>query len=424
MNKVLRFFIILWKIAFDLLSDLLAYFKVNLITLNIKTLCSNISKEASSDLLSNDYLIENLNYLFKYNTDRIENPCSSRLFAKIWISGLLEQRARVKNYIMANPSVRKVPLNRPVFIITLIRTGSTFLHCLLENDHRWKCPKLWELEDFAPPPGDKNDQVRIKRCQLKWEFAAAIMGWDEIKRTHNFDPEKPEDFLLLYHMDMKFPIPMNNTMLSKEYTNFIRNRNKKVTKIYDENLKTNLQVLCKNSDMINRRLMGMLHVSSANLETLLETFPDAQIITIHRDSVSLVKSACTLHHLNSKSCHRYFNDDKLGTGMRIMDILNHDSKKLVEWRMNASLYHKEYPRFVDIYFDDLVKQPMETVNYIYQHLGMDMIPEVWQAMSNYLATHKNSKSNPTVLGEYGLSESNIKQTLRTYSEFFKVKDKC
>lgn len=177
-------------------------------------------------------------------------------------------------------------------------------------------------------------------------------------------------------------------------------------------------------DMEKKRLLSMIHVSSANLETLLEVFPDAQIITIHRDSVSLVKSACALHHLNSRSCHRYFDDDKLGTGMRVMDILNHDSKKLIEWRSNTNLYHEKFPRFIDVYFDDLIKQPMQTMSYIYQQLEMDMTPEAWQAMTNYLQTHKNSKSNPVELREYGLTKSTIKSTLKTYVDYFRVKEKC
>lgn len=168
MNFIIRFFVLLWKVLYDFLSDLLYYFNVELLTLNIRTLCKSISKEASSELMTNDYLIQNLNYLFKYNTDGRENPCSSRLFGKIWVSSLLEQRVKVKKYLCENPSVYDVPIKRPVFIITLIRTGSTFLHCLMDNDKRWKCPKLWELEDFVPPPGEHIDSGRISKAKLKW----------------------------------------------------------------------------------------------------------------------------------------------------------------------------------------------------------------------------------------------------------------
>lgn len=40
---------------------------------------------------------------------------------------------------------------------------------------------------------------------------------------------------------------MNNKMGNEKYTNFVRNRDHKISRIYDANLKTHLQILCKNS---------------------------------------------------------------------------------------------------------------------------------------------------------------------------------
>lgn len=83
---------------------------------------------------------------------------------------------------------------------------------------------------------------------------AGIVGYDELKNAHNFSPEMPEDLVFLYHAEFFF---LQTTflfdVLETKYKDHVRNIPKDVQKKFDENLKRNLQIICKNSGKTKRK---------------------------------------------------------------------------------------------------------------------------------------------------------------------------
>lgn len=168
MNVVVRFFILLVKFIVDMIGDFLYKLGFKLDVLNLTTVCNGLSKQAKSELLQTDYLRKNLVTLMDNMVADNEMPISGKFFTKVWMIKLLELRVRIQRCLKEDPSIYNVPLKRPIFFVTLMRTGSTFLHHLLSQDKNWRCPELWELEDCAPPPGGKDDAQRIAENRLKW----------------------------------------------------------------------------------------------------------------------------------------------------------------------------------------------------------------------------------------------------------------
>lgn len=269
MNVFIRFFILFLKVFVDFIGDIFGKFGFKLTPLTFEGICSSLSKQAKSDLLQTDYLRNNLLVFIENSTADNIVPLSGQYFLRVWLTQLMELHVRVKKYLKMDPTIRQVPIKRPVFFLTLIRTGSTFLHHLMYEDENWKCPELWELEDCAPPPGSniEEDKKRIANCKFKWgkyiriysilynynfvrfiDMSSVLMGWNEMKKYHDLNPRNPEDLSFNINSDYNF---VGSLLLHKgmegEFTEYFRNPSQNNSDIYDENLKTRLQMICKNA---------------------------------------------------------------------------------------------------------------------------------------------------------------------------------
>ncbi|CAD5124565.1 DgyrCDS12839 [Dimorphilus gyrociliatus] len=421
MHIIFRFIILFIKCLMDIIGDIFYYFGLKLSPLTFENISKELTKEARSELLQVEYLQDNLDVFIRTIADGNTMPVTGRYFTKVWLIHLLELRVRIKRCLKEDPSIYRVPLKRPIFFVTMMRTGSTFMHCLMAEDDQWSCPKLWELEDFSPPPGTTaaDDKTRIARCQLKWEITSTLMGWNDVKKAHGFNPLTPEDLLFLYHLDFKFITAMHDRM-EGEFMDFFQNQPANLELIYNKNLKTHLQMICKNKDMENKRLLTMLHASPAHLESLLQVFPDAQIITLHRDPVGVMKSVCDLIHTNSRTCRRLFVDNKKGVGRRLLKSLTNDSKNLVKWRKDQNLEGKGIQRFIDVNFKDLIKNPIETVQSVYKQLGTTLDDNSYKKMAAFLNSHKKSSSKAFDIQDFGLTKETIRESFKEYTDYFKV----
>lgn len=87
------------------------------------------------------------------------------LMAQLELNITMERRLKFIQYLKDSPDVLNVRVNKPVFVVGLPRTGTTFLHRLLSLDPHVRAPLLWEL--LSPVPG-----VTAKGGAGKAEFIA------------------------------------------------------------------------------------------------------------------------------------------------------------------------------------------------------------------------------------------------------------
>lgn len=174
--------------------------------------------------------------------------------------------------------------------------------------------------------------------------------------------------------------------------------------------------------MNKRRLLTMHHTSPVHMRALLKVFPDAQIITIHRDFVGQMKSSCELIKAISRPTRRQFVKDNEGYGRRVLRSVYLDAKKLVEWRKEGNYETKDFKRFIDVQFKDLIKNPIETVQEIYKQLDQEFTNEAKANMIKFLSNHKKSNAKAKYdITDFGLTEQQIRDKFQFYSDYFKIK---
>jgi hypothetical protein len=116
------------------------------------------------------------------------------------ITMLLQNRIKVAEYRAANLArVQAVPVTRPIFIVGLPRTGTTFLLNLLSQDPNLRAPLHWELMDPVPVPRaggaadgapDDGDARAAAIQALLDQYKQLAPGLD---KWHPLDARMPEE---------------------------------------------------------------------------------------------------------------------------------------------------------------------------------------------------------------------------------------
>ena len=89
---------------------------------------------------------------------------------------LLAGRLKTTDYLAKHPELLERPIERPVFVFGIPRTGTTLLSNLLACDPARRSPLTWEIDDPVPPASTatlKSDPRAIARLEQEKAMLAA-----------------------------------------------------------------------------------------------------------------------------------------------------------------------------------------------------------------------------------------------------------
>jgi omega-hydroxy-beta-dihydromenaquinone-9 sulfotransferase len=142
-----------------------------------------------------------------------------------------------------------------------------------------------------------------------------------------------------------------------------------------------------------RRLLLKSPVHTARIPLLLQLFPEAQFIYIHRHPYDVLRSA--MHMADTTYWYTYLHTP---TDDQIMEFILRQYEILYE-RYEAGrqrILHTDtshYSQLIEISFDDLTQQPIETVQNIYTSLGWTMTPNYQHSLQAELAGVQSYQRN-------------------------------
>ena len=135
----------------------------------------------------------------------------------------LTRRLRIEQWFKAHPESLEQPVEGPVFVMGLPRTGTTATVAMLALDDRFRFLRGWEGAEPLPPPvaGAEHADPRV----LTARAAAASYAKANI---HLFDPDGPEEDLAMlaglhmhsYHGTMPMPEDYLDWWLHQDFTSF------------------------------------------------------------------------------------------------------------------------------------------------------------------------------------------------------------
>jgi hypothetical protein len=285
------------------------------------------------------------------------------LFYVVWIPGSLMHWFFFWLDDILFPAYKTQPINKPLFILGNLRSGSTFLHRLLSRDSEtFTSLTTWDIY-LTPSVTQKKITQFFARIdnnlggyvhRALHAFDRATLGKIKIHQISFFQPEEDENIHLHiwdgFFVTFLFPF-------MDEFPNYQH---------FDEALSPEhkRRIMSFYKSMVQRHMYATgkkYYVAknpafSAKIETLVEFFPEARIIYLARNPLDMLPS--TVSWINY--ARRQFTDPK----EKWLYLTQH-------WYRHPLKYLDAHPspRNLILNYDDLIQRPEATLRAFYEQFG-------------------------------------------------------
>lgn len=207
----------------------------------------------------------------------------------------LVNRLVMEDYLRRYPEIAEIPIEDPLAIVGLPRTGTTMLQRTLAVDPRFYSAAWWETRFPAPSP-DETLAVpsrRIAQARAEVDLMAEVIP--QILAIHPLDAMLcDEEFMLMEH---SFMCAMDAYVNVPSYTRWLDQQDQRP--VYTQ-LKKMLQFLQwqkgQRGEPAGQRWLLKAPQHLHTLHLLLDVFPKAQVILTHREPAQTISSMASMAH--------------------------------------------------------------------------------------------------------------------------------
>lgn len=318
----------------------------------------------------------------------------------------LVNRLRLEALIAEHPEIENLPVERPIIICGLPRTGTTHLHNMLAADPSLRHLPYWEsLEPFPSPDEADDEQPRRDRCATALELTN--MSMPEFKRMHDMTVEHAHEEIQLFANDISGML-LETVYHIPSFAAHYKAHDQGPSYAYLKRMLQAMQWLRGGTRWV---LKSPQHLEQ--FPTLLATFPDATFVLTHRDPVEVTLSMATMICYSSRMAMarpdpvkiaRYWFDraeDLLNACLRDRDVLPPDQS-------------------IDVRFTDFMADEEGTIARIYQLAGQPFDDSVRKAMAEFRAEHPRGRYGGVLYNaeDLGLDRDEIATRLAAYRRRF------
>ncbi len=335
-----------------------------------------------------------------------------------------KNRLRIRELLTRHPEILDIPIEKPVIVIGLPRSGTTHLVNLLAADQRFRSMPLWESYEPVPDPAEASGargpgdpdaaagarvDPRWQRCEDAWQAMQTSMPL--IAAMHPMNPDHVHEELELMMPDFT---SYNNEWIARcpQWRDHLLSHDQTASYAY---MKQGLQILQWFRPRERWVLKCPQHLEQ--IGPLMTTFPDATIVVTHRDPVSVVQSTITMLTYGARMSYRttrpdwyleYWSDRI----RRLLDASVRDRHLLPEGRT------------VDVLFHEFMADDMAVVRSIYETAGLELTPAAEQQITDYVAAHPRGRDGQVVYdlrNDFGVTPAEVREPFGFYLDRFPVR---
>jgi hypothetical protein len=321
----------------------------------------------------------------------------------------MANRLKIEDWIARHPEVLDQPVEKPLFVFGLPRTGTTLLINLLAAPAGRIAFLRWLAYDPVPPPKPEELHAgpRYQAMQDKTQMALKYMP--EIAAIHYEDADSPTECQFAMAPSFCAQVYESQADVPAYRQWFYHEADYRPAFKFEKRM---LQVL-------QSRAPGRWTLKNPwhplFLDALTEVFPDAQLVMTHRDPAEVLGSICSL----IKYVRGVFSDDVdlVKIGRTFIETFH-----LMIDRQQAFRDARGADAILDVQYADIMRDPIGEVRRIYNHFGEPFTPAAQASMDGYMAANPKGKhgSHTYDLAEYGLTKQGVRAEFAEYIERYKI----
>lgn len=278
--------------------------------------------------------------------------------------------------------IDRIDLNEkpPIFVLGHWRSGTTHLHYILHQD-----PQFGTLSNYQ---AFLFNVALLSRTWLKW-FLSPLVPPTRPQDNTSIDLNKPaEEEQPFCTMSVRsgmhswhFP---NNPLYFKKYNLF-----EEITPREKKAWQRDYVKCLKNIAFFNneKRLVLKNPHNTSRVKELLELFPNAKFIFIHREPTDVFQS--TRHLFDTMVSTQYL---QAISSPEVDDMILGNYKLVVEKYLKERHLIPE-GNLVELSYQELLDAPEQEVERIYRDLGLPNYKSAWPHINRYLQSIRKFKSN-------------------------------
>jgi hypothetical protein len=342
--------------------------------------------------------------LQSYRTEA-DLSAAGRYATRFDIMRCLANRLRLDAAEEENPAITAAAIRAPVFITGLPRSATSFLHMLLSLDPDNAVPRCWRL--IHPYPSANALTAFLCKTQVELQlrlFRYLTPGLSSLHQLSADAPQECTDITAHSFQSLRF----DSTHHIPSYQAWLDANGHHDAFRFHRRFLQHLETQAPGRHWV---LKSPDHVFA--LDAIKSVYPDARIVFLHRDPLSVVASCSKLAELLRRSfTHRI---DRTEIGQEV-------STRLIESAGRMARAASTSDEILHLHYREVVSAPLDAVRKLYAHSGRILGGEAEQRMQAWLARPKKRPRRKYSLSEFGLDAGALSECFAPYRQAFDIKN--
>ncbi len=303
------------------------------------------------------------------------------------------------------PQLLSRPIERPIFIMGMPRSGTTFLHGLLVQDRAINAPLSWQTV-YPYPARAGRIGAGLRRSWIEGQLRLMRLLAPELNSLHPLSASAPQECTDI----------TSQVFQSLRYDSIYR------VPTYQRWLERHGHV---DAYRFHRRFLQHLQVQSPGRRWMLKSpdhvfalsaikaiYPDACLVFVHRDPVRVLASVARLTEVLRRPFARSI--DLVEIGRQVCTSWLDGAARMMRAASTESVLHLHYRR--------IISAPLEAASAVFRHAGLSLTEEARARMQAWLARSGRGRDprRQYSLATFGLDAQLLRVQFARYIETFDI----
>jgi hypothetical protein len=322
-------------------------------------------------------------------------------------------RALTVDLLKRHPEIREEPIEAPLFVAGLPRSGTTHLLNLIAADSRFQAMPYWQVLRPVPLPeeavGEDGIDPRYTAAQARWEGMQRMNPFQAA--FHPMDPDHISEDGELQMQDFSSYV-WEFSLWAPRWRDYYLAHDQTPHYSYQ---KTMMQILQWQRGE-RRRWITKAPQHFEQVRPILNVFPDAVVVFTHRDPVASLQS------ITSSYAYTMRFREREPDPARALEYWSDRYERLLDAYLRDVDAVPERQRF-DVLYKEFVGDDVAMVERVYGTAGLEMTDTARAELDAYMSTHRQGHAGRLVYdlrGSFGADPAEVRERYRRYSDVVPV----